>query len=689
MFVPIGLEQARLSRVPWASIVLVVATAASFAAIVLTHPAGPVEERSRAVVEYWRDHPYLVVPADLADRLGLAAEPPGAGTESAPAAGPSLPAARLGTERLQARLDALCAELREAEAQLPEQRWALVPARGPAQLGWLTHPFVHRGVAHLLLDLLLLALVVGPFLEDAWGPALFLGLYLGGAGVAGGARLLLPGDAAPILGSSGAIAACLGAFAVRFAGRRVRLIHPRLPLLRGPSHLPAWAYALLALAVDVLGLRLDGPGSAAASAAHLGAFVFGLAVAAAVRAQGFEARLAPGKATRWGRTLAAADAPGAAPVARAREQLERAVARDPRNEAAMLALARHHARSYDRTLATPLIDRLVTAALARGDEEGARALLVELDAGIEPELVRPSTAYRAAALVADPELADRLDAVAARGGGALGAKALLRRAQRARDSDPARARSLALAARDAAAAPPDLRARAEAFAAAAGAEPASPDAPGARTPAPAPAPPDRPSAPRARARAPLAPRAPTPPPVAPRVAPPAPEPDPSIRIALELAPRPVQVLEPHDPVRLVHCRLLATSEVGLALATEEGKRALLPPDRVAAVAGAVIADLYVAGRAIKNAVLLDLLLHPRPGDRHRTVLRLRGHEMALAAIHPGVPAQEAYARVVERLLRESGAPAAPSPRAAAGRPFTRFGDTTAFEAASWGRPLVA
>jgi hypothetical protein len=63
--------------------------------------------------------------------------------------------------------------------------------------------------------------------------------------------------------------------------------------------------------------------------------------------------------------------------------------------------------------------------------------------------------------------------------------------------------------------------------------------------------------------------------------------------------------------------------------------------------------------------------------------------MALAAIHPGVAPTEAYARVVEGLLGASGATAVPAPHTAAGRPFARFGDAAAFEAAAWGCPLAA
>jgi hypothetical protein len=88
-------------------------------------------------------------------------------------------------------------------------------------------------------------------------------------------------------------------------------------------------------------------------------------------------------------------------------------------------------------------------------------------------------------------------------------------------------------------------------------------------------------------------------------------------------------------------------------------------------------------------VLLDLLLHPSPGEGGRIVVRVPGHAIALGAMHPGVPAPDAFGRVVDALLSASGATAAPSSAAAAGRPFARFEDAAAFERAAWGRALSA
>jgi hypothetical protein len=71
------------------------------------------------------------------------------------------------------------------------------------------------------------------------------------------------------------------------------------------------------------------------------------------------------------------------------------------------------------------------------------------------------------------------------------------------------------------------------------------------------------------------------------------------------------------------------------------------------------------------------------------MIRVPGHALALGALHPGVPPQDAFGRVVDALLAASGASAVPSTEAAAGRPFSRYEDAAAFERATWGRALSA
>jgi membrane associated rhomboid family serine protease len=630
LLLPIGLDESRVGRVPWVSICILVLNVVVFAGTSLSRDDEVASARFKDVVEYWRDHPYLALPPEMGRRFGLTEERLARLTSARrPAAAPA------GTEEMQAHLDALCDELLQAIDATPERRWSLVPARGLAQPGWVTHQFLHGGLGHLLGNMLVFALVVAPFLEDAWGRPFFLAFYLVGGVAAGAAQALPMGDSpVHILGASGAISACLGAFALRFAHRRVRIFYWLLLVLRGTFFIPVWLYAFLGLGADLLGLALAGTGGGVAYAAHVGGFAFGLGAAFVMRLTGLEERLAPEGAARVGRTLSASRAQDALADGRdfdARRHLEEALRRDPADTGSMLALARIHAAAMDRDAATALVERLVGIHLAAGDRGAAQSVLGELGDRLDPAQLRPGAAYRMAELAPDAALAERLDEVAARGGGALAAKALLRSAERARTSEPARARALAERARDAEGAPPELRARAEAIV--------------------------RDCAPEPEAG----------PVSVPSAAPPG--------------------LEAGVPVRLVHCRLVGASEAGLELETEGGKRALLSPARVEALAAGVIAEHAVSGRSVKNAVLLDLLLQARGGDRQRTILRLAGHEMALAAIHPGVPAPQAYAHVVNALLAASGAAAAPSPREAAGRPFARYGSAAAFESAAWGREL--
>lgn len=631
MLIPIGLDETRISRVPWVSIVLLVLNVAAFAATSLSSGDGVAEARLRDVVEYWRDHPYLAIPPEMGERFGITAERLSRMTRV-----PIPRAAPAGTDALQARLDALCDELIQAFEDTPVRRWSLVPARGLAQAGWLTHQFLHGSLGHLLGNMLVFALLVAPFLEDAWGRPFFLAFYLAGGVVAGAAQALPMGDSpAHILGASGAISACLGAFAVRFAHRRVRIFYWFLLFVRGTFFVPAWLYAFFGLGMDLLGLALAGTGGGVAYGAHVGGFFFGLGAAVVVRLSGLEDRLAPEGAARVGRTLSAsraADAIAGGRAIDARRHLEEALRRDPSDTASMLALARIHAAAFDRPALTAAVERLAGAHLAAGDAAAARAALAELGEAMDPALLRPAAAYRMAEC-AEPSLADRLDEVAAGGGGALAAKALLRAAERARPGDPARARALAQRARCAEDAPPELRVRAEALA--------------------------RACAEKVEAQG---------------------------GVGDGVGVGGARVVD-GLPIRLVHCRLVGASDAGLDLATAEGKRALLAPARVAALAAAVVAEHTVSGQAVKNAVLLDLLLRPRDGDRQRSIVRLAGHEMALAAIHPGVPAAQAYGHVVDALLAASGASASPSADAAAGRPFARYESAAAFEAAAWGHAL--
>lgn len=73
----------------------------------------------------------------------------------------------------------------------------------------------------LLIDMLFLA-IFGPTVEDTLGRARFLALYLLGGLLALGLQTLVgPGSTAPTLGASGAVAAILAVYIVRYPRARV------------------------------------------------------------------------------------------------------------------------------------------------------------------------------------------------------------------------------------------------------------------------------------------------------------------------------------------------------------------------------------------------------------------------------------------------------------------------------------
>jgi membrane associated rhomboid family serine protease len=632
VLIPIGLDQARLSRLPWASIVILALNVLAFVGQSVSGREAEVRARYVDLVRYWSDHPDLEPPPRLAstpftreDLLGALA-PRAAGQPGDPA-----------------RLDALAGDFVDAFEAQPERTFGLVPARGLLQPGWIGHLFLHADLWHLLGNMLVFFLVVAPFLEDAWGRPFFVGLYLAGGVVAGMAQALpSPDSQVVIIGASGAISACLGAFALRFAHRRVRMFYWLFLFLRGTFSVPAWLYAVLGFAADLWGLSLL-EGSGVAYGAHVGGFLFGVAAAVAVRATGLEARLAPEGSARWGASLQASrasDALAGGDVSEARRQLEEAIVARPDDQASLLALARLEAARFQRSAVTPLVERLVDRRLAARDVAGARAVLAELGQWVEPHLLRPAAAFRAAEVAAavDPALADRLDEAAAAAGGALGAKALLRLARRA-GGDPGRARAWLERLLLLEGLPPELGAQGRALLA------------------------DLPPAPDGADRA------------IPLEEEPAP------------APAPPAALHPGEPVRVLDCRVVGSSPLGLHLVDGSGRAGQLGLDRIAALSAALVeaAPPAAAGRA---TLLLDLLLAASPGQRGRTVLRIAGHALGLGALHPGVEPREAWARLVGALL-ERGARPVPSPEAVAGRPFPRFPDAAAFEEATWGRRLTA
>jgi membrane associated rhomboid family serine protease len=150
----------------------------------------------------------------------------------------------------------------------------------------ITSMFIHAGFLHLFFNMLYLWLV-GCNIEDDWSWPIFLGLYL----ISGFFAVLLhtlmsPQSTIPLVGASGAIAGIMGAFMVRHFKTKVRFAYFIWLLFTRPYVGTFAIYAGIALPLWFL-IELAcapvGGDSGTAHWAHIGGFVFGALVGAAMK----------------------------------------------------------------------------------------------------------------------------------------------------------------------------------------------------------------------------------------------------------------------------------------------------------------------------------------------------------------------------------------------------------------------
>jgi len=148
----------------------------------------------------------------------------------------------------------------------------------------LTSMFLHGGWIHLIGNMLFLW-VFGDNVEDRFGHVRFLLFYLAGGFVAAAAHVLSdPNSIVPTIGASGAVAAVLGAYLFLFPGARVLTLVPLgffLQTVELPARLFLGIWFVLQFLFGASSLASARSGSAGGVAwwAHVGGFVFGLAVA--------------------------------------------------------------------------------------------------------------------------------------------------------------------------------------------------------------------------------------------------------------------------------------------------------------------------------------------------------------------------------------------------------------------------
>ncbi len=188
---------------------------------------------------------------------------------------------------LQVEMDTLSARFKELRSNSMLESYAYVPAH-PTWYSYLTANFLHGGWLHLIGNMWFLWLA-GIVLEDAWGRWLYIAVYL----VAGIFALQVhawfnAGSNIATLGASGAVAALMGAFLVRFPRVRIRMAW-FWGIFR-VSRFSAEAYWLLPVwfLMELFSGALFGASSGVAHMAHVGGFVFGAAAALAIRQSGLE-----------------------------------------------------------------------------------------------------------------------------------------------------------------------------------------------------------------------------------------------------------------------------------------------------------------------------------------------------------------------------------------------------------------
>jgi membrane associated rhomboid family serine protease len=190
------------------------------------------------------------------------------------------------TSKLQAEMDSLNTQFLSLSKTSITEQYAFVPAQ-PTAISYLTANFLHGGWLHLIGNMWFLWLA-GFVLEDVWGRWLYSVFYL----IAGAAALQFyawsnPGSITPTLGASGAVAALMGAFLVRFPKMKIEmawLFFFKLYRFKAAAYwlLPFW------LAIEIFYGALFGSNSGVAHWAHVGGFLFGALAALAIQHSGIE-----------------------------------------------------------------------------------------------------------------------------------------------------------------------------------------------------------------------------------------------------------------------------------------------------------------------------------------------------------------------------------------------------------------
>lgn len=401
MLIPIARDEAEIRRHAWVSYVIFAVNILMFIGVGVAEreAATVVQERWETAIEYHAERPYLETPPAMARIIGSDGE---AYLTEQRRNHAWVPRERVAVE--QRELDERTAAAENARRAEPKYRLGYVPAEASA-LTLFSSMFLHAGFLHLFGNLLYL-FFTGPFVEDVFGRPLFALLYFGGGIAATLMHASRHADSViPAMGASGAIAAVMGAYLVRFARSKVEFLF--IPILYRPDWnfrfwLPAFVVLPIWFAQQLIGMRSEAQ-SGIGFSAHVGGFVFGLVFALLVKLTRVEETyVAPviAQQTSWSlddRLVRAMDARHRGETEHARRELA-SVLRDGNVSLEALQLSVELARDDDDPAA---FDAASARLLARYLDQRETALAEELIREVtDDRYVRlPKFLQRAAACV--------------------------------------------------------------------------------------------------------------------------------------------------------------------------------------------------------------------------------------------------------------------------------------------------
>jgi membrane associated rhomboid family serine protease len=674
---PVGVEDAEVNRLPWVSIGIAAlcVIAFLFSWVLPANPQGVDNSALFEVLTYWQQHSYLELPEPFQSRF----IPKNAQQKLKLHASDQRPEPEI-IQKEQATLDEMVSRVIALSDRSILRRFSLIPAKGMFQIGWLTHMFLHFGWLHLLGNLFFFYLV-GPLIEDIWGRPLFAGFYLVGGLAAALAHFLLD-HASPTMmaGASGAIAACMGAFALRYATRRIRLAYFvwfYFRIWRGITRWPAWVCGLLWFFNEAWNFWRTGGNSGVAVMAHIGGFAFGAAVAFGLRTSGIESKYVAPKVEAtftWQKHPAIEKAAAALerkdlPTAEA--AYREVLAADPKNLEAQFGLAKIAIQQHRVAEGIQRLDPLLGRLIARSEQDKAMGWIEDIVPVLDPQALRPALAFKIGQLIdAGPEglrpLGERFYARAGEAGAVLGAKALIRAAAITLSvTDQAEAALRHLARAEAIPELPaecktqlaELRAEAERRQSSAGAfrpNERLAEAPATSTP---------------HARATIGPSGAT-----------AQTSSPQARTSAESALSAAESNAAPRPL-ILGCRLKQIRQDGLDIDVQS-QSAIVTWNRITAIGVGVIPSGPPG--AEKNVVVTDLLVSSKKNGARPTVLRLPGGALGLDTLFPGIRPRDAFQQLIAELLTRSGARPLSNPDGLSSGKYPRFADISEMESAFYG-----